>query len=560
MTAGDATLPLGFESWPPLLQAGSLGLLTFAQEDLPTVSAALLASAGVLSWQTGFWGCFLGIWIGDMLLYLGARAAGGKIEQTRWFRRFAKPGALEASKAWFERHGTGVLVASRFIPGSRFAAYTTAGVLRLPFARFAAVTGLAVAMWTGGLFLAALHFAEPLLNWLKAHGSSAAALGALASAWLLWRVFGPLLRGNASTEGRTKPAFSARLGAWGQRWRQWEFWPAWLFYLPVGAYYVWLSLRHGGLATPSFANPGIPTGGLVGESKLEIMRELSAAAPRQTAAAFLIEGCSTEERAASVERILREKILAPPFILKPDAGQRGAGVKLIRNAQDWRAILEQTRAPLMMQEYAPGPCEIGVFYYRRPFEPHGKIFAITEKIFPELTGDGRSTVEALIWSDPRARCLAGRYLERFAARRNEVLAQGARLKLVEAGNHAQGCIFRDGIRFATPELEARIDEISRSVPGFLIGRYDLRFASEEALRRGQFQIVELNGAAAEATSIYDARNSLCSAYRTLFAQWRLVFEIGAANRRNGARGSSATEIFRAWLAYRKLAATYPSTD
>jgi len=114
------------------------------------------------------------------------------------------------------------------------------------------------------------------------------------------------------------------------------------------------------------------------------------------------------------------------------------------------------------------------------------------------------------------------------------LAAGETLRLVEAGNHAQGCIFRDGARLHTPELAACIDGISRKLDGFFIGRYDLRFTHEADLCAGRnFQIIELNGAAAEAASIYDARNSLRSAYATLFRQWSLVFAIGAENRRRG---------------------------
>jgi hypothetical protein len=41
--------------------------------------------------------------------------------------------------------------------------------------------------------------------------------------------------------------------------------------------------------------------------------------------------------------------------------------------------------------------------------------------------------------------------------------------------------------------------------------------------------VELNGATAESTDIYDPGRSLLSAYRQLFKQWSIVFEIGAAN-------------------------------
>jgi len=122
-----------------------------------------------------------------------------------------------------------------------------------------------------------------------------------------------------------------------------------------------------------------------------------------------------------------------------------------------------------------------------------------------------------------------KYLQRLGDRRTEVPATGETVKLVEAGNHAQGCIFRDGSHLWSEALEHRIDAISQRLDGFFIGRYDIRYSSADDLRAGSnFQIIELNGAASEATNIYDARNSLSFAYRTLFRQWELVFAIGAA--------------------------------
>jgi hypothetical protein len=99
------------------------------------------------------------------------------------------------------------------------------------------------------------------------------------------------------------------------------------------------------------------------------------------------------------------------------------------------------------------------------------------------------------------------------------------------------------------------------LPGFYIGRYDVRYANEDDLRAGKnFQIVELNGAASEATSIYDARNSLFAAYRTLFRQWELVFAIGAENRRSGASPTPILALWQKWREYAQYAATYPVAD
>jgi hypothetical protein len=356
------------------------------------------------------------------------------------------------------------------------------------------------------------------------------------------------------------PASLKLRATWG-RWTRWEFWPAWLFYLPVALNYARLAWKYRSLTLPSAANPGITTGGLVGESKFETLRELHRTSPEFTAEAWLLAAGEISDRQARLRQICGEQKISFPFILKPDLGQRGLGVKLIRNEAQANDYLRRNDTPIVLQRYVPGPLEAGVFYYRFPQERSGHIFAITEKLFPVLTGDGTHTVEELIWQDDRARFVAARYLKRFANRRREVLPQGETLRLVEAGNHAQGCIFRDGERLLTPELTSRMDEISQRVPGFFIGRYDLRFESEDDLRAGRnFRILELNGASAEATNIYDARNSLWSAYTTLFRQWELVFAIGAANRQLGAQPTSPRELVRIWRAASRLFATYPAAD
>jgi hypothetical protein len=300
---------------------------------------------------------------------------------------------------------------------------------------------------------------------------------------------------------------------------------------------------------------------MVGESKTAMLKELLSTSPRFTAEAELLAGDSVAARLESLDETRTRLDLDFPFILKPDVGQRGVGIKLIRSRKQAEDYLRQTSAPLVVQRYAPGPHELGIFYYRFPHEARGHIFAITEKIFPKLVGDGRNTIGELIERDTRARFVADTYLKRFAIRRDEVLATGEELKLVEAGNHAQGCVFRDGMRFCTPELEQRIDKISQRLTGFFIGRYDIRFANEDDLRAGKhFQIIELNGAASEATSIYDSRNSIFFAYRTLFRQWDLVFAIGVANRRRGCAPTKLSLVWQKWREYSRMAATYPIAD
>ncbi|MEI9864464.1 MAG: hypothetical protein WDN00_07905 [Limisphaerales bacterium] len=70
---------------------------------------------------------------------------------------------------------------------------------------------------------------------------------------------------------------------------------------------------------------------MVGESKMATLAELMIASPELTAEAELLKGTTASERLASLREICTRREIFYPFILKPDLGQRGDGVKLIYN-------------------------------------------------------------------------------------------------------------------------------------------------------------------------------------------------------------------------------------
>ena len=80
------------------------------------------------------------------------------------------------------------------------------------------------------------------------------------------------------------------------------------------------------------------------------------------------------------------------------------------------------------------------------------------------------TVRELVEADPRARLISRTYLKRFEGIADQALEAGRILRLVEAGNHCQGCIFLDGADLLTEELREVFDGISRKLPGFFVGR------------------------------------------------------------------------------------------
>src|SRR5690606_33809457 len=59
----------------------------------------------------------------------------------------------------------------------------------------------------------------------------------------------------------------------------WEFWPPWVFYPPIVLWICSLAIRHRSAAAWCAANPGIESGGVVGESKVAILEALASREP-----------------------------------------------------------------------------------------------------------------------------------------------------------------------------------------------------------------------------------------------------------------------------------------
>jgi hypothetical protein len=340
-----------------------------------------------------------------------------------------------------------------------------------------------------------------------------------------------------------------------------EFLPGWLAYGPIVAHWILLGLRHGSFSLPTAANPGITTGGLCGESKTAILDQVAGEA-RDWIAPYttLVTGMDDVPRALAA---MAQAGLALPLVVKPDIGCNGAGVRLVET----EAALDATLAAfprgvrLMLQRLIPWEGEAGVFYMRRPQDAAGHLTSLTLKHAPSVTGDGTSTLGDLIQADPRHGRLRHLYEARLAPRLGSVPGRGERVRLVFAGNHCRGSVFRNGAGDMTPALATRIDCIARAMPDFHFGRIDLRYRSLHALREGtEFSIIEINGVGSEATHIWDPDTSLREVYAAQFRHYGAAFAIGAEMRRRGARPSGVAAMWRDWREEQRLMASYPMND
>jgi hypothetical protein len=412
---------------------------------------------------------------------------------------------LDRASAWINARGARVVLISRFTPGLRLPTYLAAGILRTSFAAFTGYFLLAASIWTPALVAATAYFGSRL----PLHWAGLAFCLLLAIPRVPWR-----------------------------RLARWEFWPRWWAYLPLVPWWLWLALRHRSATVFMQANPGIPTGGLTGESKSAILAWLPWV-PRFTVVA---PGHTIESNEY-------------PVVCKPDRGERGKGVAIVRTPGELHRYLAQATQPTIVQRYVGGE-EFGVFYYRFPDEPQGHIFSITRKVFPSVIGDGRASISELIDRDSRAARIAATYLNALDGDRTP--AAGEVVELVQIGSHCRGTIFLNGAHLETEALRRAIDHAAQSHPGFYFGRFDLRAESIDALKAGRFHILELNGVASEATHIYDPAISLWEAYRVMYRQWQLAFAIGRANRQMSQPTPNASPVPIATPASTSLRKCMPS--
>ncbi len=215
-----------------------------------------------------------------------------------------------------------------------------------------------------------------------------------------------------------------------------------------------------------------------------------------------------------------------PLILKSDVGCVGKGVAKLGSQQDIDEKAPLLLGNFILQKFTPFPYEAGVFYTRL----HGKakITGINKKHFPTVIGNGVDDLATLARKHKRFTDHWNAFLQEHDL--SEVLPEGQEKRLSFIGSHTLGCKFTDDGYLHTPELEAAIFKLFESQPGFNFGRVDVKAASEEALKRGEFVVIEVNGVASLPTHMFDPKFKLLEAYKIFLAHGKLLAQIAHENR------------------------------
>ncbi|MHC5543456.1 DedA family protein, partial [Singulisphaera rosea] len=179
---------LGYLGIALLLVLGGLGLPV--PEEAPIILAAVLSKNEKMWWPIALASCFVGVLLGDFIVYFLGYFYGEKVLSLRLTRQFLTRAREAQIKGYFHRHGFKILILGRFAVGFRTAAYLTAGILKLPPLKLFLTDAFAASLSTLLMFGLGYIFAhqiqsnfDQMKHWLTA--SVAVALGA----WLLHRYY-----------------------------------------------------------------------------------------------------------------------------------------------------------------------------------------------------------------------------------------------------------------------------------------------------------------------------------------------------------------------------------
>ncbi len=330
-----------------------------------------------------------------------------------------------------------------------------------------------------------------------------------------------------------------RMNATIEKWLHWEYWPAWLSNIPVVFFWLWFGLRARNFLFFTAVNPGIETGGVLGESKYNILRRIPQKYIPETL--FVPAGSSPEE----IRHLFGESRMKFPLIAKPDIGERGFLVTKIKNEEELLSFLPLHRRDFILQAYVDYPKEASVLYHRFPESSKGRITSVCVKRFLAVTGDGKSTVENLMQKSLRARLQLPRFKKEKPDLLQKIPAAGERLLLEGVGNHCKGTTFLNGNDLIDERLERVFDRIALDMEGILYGRFDLRYRDVEALKAGKdFAILEFNGIAGEPAHVYDPDMPMLRAYRDIYRHWKIIYRLYRAQRKLGVKPATWGETLQ----------------
>jgi membrane protein DedA with SNARE-associated domain len=494
-------------SW--LAQFFSLLFLPFAHEDIAIIFGAYIVVNDIMPVGLVALCIYGGMVASDFALYgIGAGA-----RHVPWLTRLAVDDRVRGFADALKRNLFALVALCRVVPGVVFIAFIACGWTRVPLGRFTVASLLVSALYLPLMLCIVVFFGDALDNRVGLWTWPFLICVLVAIGFVRRRVFAfqdaaqsaasppPTMAAARVDRHQARTLGGARKVALAERM------PRALFCLPLIVSWIGFAFKYRSLTLPTVANPYRPAGGMWGDSKSSYLLDVTAS-ERNWIADCVVVTRSTGPRTlyADLEQA-RQSLSAAglpfPLIAKPDSGPRCAC-----RIDDVSALREYLRhfpagEKLILQRLVPHSGEVTALYARLPGTSSGRLLALT------LRTDG---------------------------------------------------LYRDARQHITPELEARLDAVARSMREFHYGRFALRFASIDELMRGEnFSIIEISGVSRAANRRCAPALPLAEIYRRAVDQQRIMFLIGDKNRGRGFKPAAWADVVKSLIRESQLSRRTPAS-
>ena len=326
----------------------------------------------------------------------------------------------------------------------------------------------------------------------------------------------------------------------------WEYWPQEFVYFPMYPIYAYygLKVRAGFFLSVNHYDKSMPN--TMTESKMKTYQFI----PTQYYPTTIY--IEPKQDFNFILNAIQQADISYPLIVKPDIGYKGIGVKKILNETELHHHLSTIKKPYLIQRLMDYPHEIGLFWVRFPNETKGKLTGIVYKEYLHIIGDGKQTLEELIYSEARTYYQLHYLSTKFKDKWNSIIEKDEKIILVPFGSHFRGSKFIDYSHKITPKLIETFNEICLQINGYNFGRMDIKFDNWNNLENGKnISIIETNGGGSEPTHIYDPKHSIIFAWKEITKHIIYLGRIAELNKQNGHKIPSLRDVLRMWNEYGK---------
>lgn len=155
------------DGWGFILVIILLSSVTLVSEDLGCIGSGLLAAGNVIPVWVAFFVVYVGILIADTGIYWAGRILGRPVLNKAPVKWFVSKRDIDWSESLFHTNGFKIIFISRFVPGSRFPTYFTAGILKTRFSLFLLYFIISISIWTPLLLGISILVGQQMLVYLQ---------------------------------------------------------------------------------------------------------------------------------------------------------------------------------------------------------------------------------------------------------------------------------------------------------------------------------------------------------------------------------------------------------